>query len=38
MRGGFVYFRLYGWKRLVINVVGRYENDEWFGLDGICMK
>ena len=38
MRGGFVYLRPYGWKRLAINVVGRYENDEWLGPDGIRTK
>ncbi|XP_078371124.1 uncharacterized protein LOC144654773 [Oculina patagonica] len=35
MRGGFVYRRPYGWKRLAIKVVGRYENDEWLGPNGI---
>lgn len=35
MRGGFVYRRPYGWKRLAIKVAGKYENDDWLGPDGI---
>lgn len=35
MRGGFVYRRPYGWKRIAIKVVGRYENDEWLGPNGM---
>lgn len=35
MRGGFMYQRPYGWKRLAIKVVGKYENDDWLGPDGI---
>lgn len=35
IRGGFVYRRPYGWKRLAIKVVGKYENDEWLGPNGI---
>lgn len=35
MRGGFVYRRPYGWRRLAIKVVGKYDNDDWLGPDGI---
>ena len=35
MRGGFKYNRPYGWERLAIMVVGRYENNDWLGPDGI---
>ena len=35
MRGGFVYRRPYGWKRLAIKVVGRYKDDRWLGPNGI---
>ena len=35
MRGGFEYKRPYGWKRYAIRAVGRYENDNWIGPDGI---
>lgn len=35
MRGGFVYRRPYGWKRIAIKVVGKYENDDWLGPNGI---
>lgn len=35
MRGGFEYKRPYGWKRIAIKVVGRYENDAWLGPNGI---
>ena len=35
MRGGFEYKRPYGWKRLAVRAVGRYESDEWLGPDGI---
>ena len=35
MRGGFEYKRPYGWTRYAVNVVGRYENDDWLGPDGI---
>ena len=34
-RGGFVYRRPYGWKRTALKVVGKYDNDEWLGPDGI---
>ena len=35
MRGGFEYKRPYGWKRFAIRAIGRYENDDWLGPDGI---
>ena len=35
MRGGFEYKRPYGWKRYAVRAVGRYENDDWLGPDGI---
>ena len=35
MRGGFEYKRPYGWKRFAVRVVGRYENDDWLGPNGI---
>ena len=35
MRGGFEYKRPYGWHRFAVRAVGRYENDEWLGPDGI---
>ena len=35
MRGGFEYKRPYGWKRIAIKVVGRYQNDDWLGPNGI---
>ena len=35
MRGGFEYKRPYGWKRFGVRALGRYENDEWLGPDGI---
>ena len=28
-RGGYTYHRPYGWKRLAINVLGKYNNDDW---------
>ena len=34
-RGGFEYSRPYGWKRFAIKVVGRYEDDDWLGPNGI---
>lgn len=37
-RGGFTYRRPYGWKRLAIKVVGKYENDDWLGPDGIRIE
>lgn len=37
MRGGFEYKRPYGWKRIAIKVVGRYQNDDWLGPNGIRM-
>ena len=30
-----MYRRPYGWKRLATKVVGKYENGDWLGLDGI---
>lgn len=33
-RGGFEYKRPYGWKRLAVKAVGRYENDVWLGPAG----
>lgn len=38
MRGGFEYKCLYGWNRIVIKVVGRYGDDDWFGLEGMRME
>ena len=35
MRGGFEYKRPYGWMRFAVRVLGRYENDDWLGPDGI---
>lgn len=35
MRGGFEYKRQYGWNRLAVKVLGKYENDAWLGPDGI---
>ena len=35
MRGGFEYKRPYGWKRIAIKVVGKYQNDDWLGPNGI---
>ena len=35
MRGGFEYKRPYGWKRFAVKALGRYENDEWLGPNGI---
>lgn len=31
-RGGKCYKRPYGWKRIALNVQGKYENDTWLGL------
>lgn len=35
MRGGFQYKRPYGWKRIAIKVVKRYDDDQWLGPNGI---
>ena len=35
MRGGFVYKRPYGWKRIAIKVLGRYSDNKWLGPGGI---
>ena len=35
MRGGYDYKRPYGWMRYAVRALGRYENDEWLGPDGI---
>ena len=35
MRGGFQYKRPYGWKRIAIKVVGKYDDDTWLGPNGI---
>ena len=35
MRGGFQYKRPYGWKRIAIKVVGKYDDDAWLGPNGI---
>lgn len=35
MRGGFEYKRPYGWNRLAVKVLGKYENDAWLGPNGI---
>ena len=34
-RGGYVYKRPYGWKRIALKVKGKYESDEWLGTCGI---
>ncbi|XP_020908193.1 uncharacterized protein LOC110246216 [Exaiptasia diaphana] len=34
-RGGREYKRPYGWKRFALKVLGKYEDDTWFGTDGI---
>ena len=34
-RGGWVYKRPYGWNRLALNVLGRYNSNTWLGLKGI---
>ena len=38
MRGGFEYKRPYGWNRLAVKVLGKYENDAWLGSNGIRTK
>ena len=38
MRGGFEYKRPYGWNRLAMKVIGKYENDAWLGPDGLRTK
>lgn len=38
MRGGFEYKRPYGWNRLAMKVIGKYENDAWLGSNGIRTK
>lgn len=35
MRGGFQYKRPYGWKRIAIKVVKRYDDDQWLGPNGM---
>lgn len=35
LRGGFEYRRPYGWNRVAIKVIGKYESDDWLGPDGI---
>lgn len=30
-RGGYRYYRPYGWRRIALNVAGKYENDTWLG-------
>ena len=35
MRGGYQYYRPYGWKRIAIKVKGMYEDDIWLGGTGI---
>jgi len=30
-RGGYPYYRPYGWRRYALKVLGRYENDTWLG-------
>ncbi|XP_044174065.1 uncharacterized protein LOC122957778 [Acropora millepora] len=35
MRGGFEYKRPYGWNRIAVKVVGKYQNDDWLGPNGI---
>ncbi len=35
MRGGYEYERPYGWERLALKVVGRYDDDSWLGPNGI---
>ena len=34
-RGGYEYHRPYGWKRYAIKVMGRFENDNWLGEQGL---
>ncbi|XP_020908194.1 uncharacterized protein LOC110246217 [Exaiptasia diaphana] len=34
-RGGKEYKRPYGWKRIALKVLGKYEDDTWLGPDGI---
>ena len=31
MRGGKVYKRPYGWLRIALNVIGKYDDDDWLG-------
>ena len=38
MRGEFEYKRPYGWQRFAVRAVGRYENDDWLGPNGIRMN
>ena len=35
MRGGKVYQRPYGWKRIALKVIGKYEDGDWLGPRGI---
>ena len=35
MRGGKIYQRPYGWKRISLKVIGKYEDDDWLGPQGI---
>lgn len=34
-RGGYPYYRPYGWRRYALKVLGRYEDDTWLGAGGI---
>jgi len=35
MRGGLEYKRPHRWQRIAVRALGRYENDDWLGPDGI---
>ena len=34
-RGGLVYKRPYGWNRIALNVLGKYNDDTWLGFKGV---
>ena len=36
VRGGHVYNRPYGWYRMALRVIGKYENDNWLGCKSSC--
>ena len=35
MRGGKLYKRPYGWMRIALNVIGKYDDDDWLGPMGV---
>ena len=35
IRGGKVYQRPYGWKRIALKVIGKFDDDDWLGQNGI---